>query len=165
MTIAEFNNLPIEEKKQLLFDCCGSNEWTRTMLEIFPIDDLDDLLEYAEEKWYDCNHADWLEAFENHARLGDKNALSKEGIHRFGKAEQMVLLTSDENVIQSLREANDEYEESFGYMFISFAPGKSAEILLEELNQRLNNDPREEIKIAAAEQDRITKLRLKKLFS
>lgn len=165
MTIADFDKLSGEEKEKLLFSCCGSTEWVKSMLEIFPVNDLLDLLEYAEEKWYDCNTADWLEAFENHARLGDTNALSKEDMPQFGKSEQNSLMSSDNMVIQALINANHKYEKIFGYMFISFAPGKSAEELLTELEDRLNNDPREEIKIAASEQDKITKNRLKKFFA
>lgn len=165
MTIAEFDQLSPQEKTKRLFNCCGSHQWVKSMLEVFPVEDLIDLLEYAEEKWYDCNNDDWLEAFENHARLGDLNALAKEDMLQFGNAEQRSLLSSDENVLAALGEANDEYEETFGYMFISFAPGKSAETLLKELEDRLKNDPREEIKIAASEQDKITKHRLKKLFA
>lgn len=165
MTIAQFDQLPVVEKRDLLFSCCGSEAWVSQMLEIFPVNDLIDLLEYAEEKWYDCNPADWLEAFENHARLGDKNALQLETSDSFSINEQSKLLTSDSIVLQSLIDANDEYEETFGYMFISYAQGKTAESLLTELEERLRNDPREEIKNAAAEQDKITKSRLKKLFS
>ncbi|HRN73046.1 MAG TPA: 2-oxo-4-hydroxy-4-carboxy-5-ureidoimidazoline decarboxylase [Ginsengibacter sp.] len=164
MTIAEFDNLPAAEKYALLFSCCGSAGWVDSMLGVFPVQDLVDLLEYAEEKWFECNHSDWLEAFENHARLGDKNALSQEDTPQFGKAEQAALLSSDESVIKQLVAANADYEDVFGYMFISFAPGKTGEQLLEEIGERLNNDPRVEIEIAAAEQDKITKHRLKKLF-
>lgn len=164
MTIAQFDQLPVEEKRNLLFSCCGSEAWVSQMLEIFPVNDLIDLLEYAEEKWYDCNPADWLEAFESHARLGDRNALQMEASDSFSIHEQAKLLTSENVVLQSLIDANDEYEETFGYMFISYAQGKTAETLLTELEERLRNDPREEIKIAAAEQDKITKNRLKKVF-
>ncbi len=164
MTIARFDRLPDTEKQKLLFNCCGCTSWVRSMMEAFPVQDLADLLEHAEEKWYDCNPADWLEAFENHARLGDKEALQQEDLPSFSSSEQAKLLTSDENIVQSLMDANQTYEDTFGYMFISFAPGKSAEQLLAELQERLINDPREEIRIAADEQDKITKNRLKKLF-
>lgn len=164
MTMSEFDKMTIEEKSDLLFSCCGSTGWVKSMLEVLPVQDLDDLLEFAEEKWYECNHSDWLEAFENHARLGDRDALAHEYMYRFGNAEQAALLSSDKELVQKLLSSNELYEETFGYMFISFAPGKSAEQLLQELEERLNNDPREEIKIAAAEQDKITKHRLRKLF-
>ena len=50
------------------------------------------------------------------------------------------------------------------FIFIVCATGKSAEEMLVLLNERLQNNPVEEIKIAMDEQIRITKLRLEKLF-
>lgn len=163
MTIAQFDHLSVEEKKDLLFSCCGSRAWVKDMMEVFPIQNLVDLLEYAEEKWYDCNPADWLEAFENHARLGDRKALNAEG-DLYGKSEQERLLAGDPLVIDVLKKANEKYEDTFGYMFISYAKGKTAKELLEELEQRLENDPRDELQIAASEQFKITKSRLERLF-
>lgn len=165
MTITEFDSYPVEKKKDTLFNCCGSHQWVKSMLEILPVPDLNDLLEYAEENWYECNHADWLEAFENQARLGSLNGIAPDDLPRFAEKERKALLNSDDRIIEELQKANDEYEDTFGYMFISFAPGKNADILLKELKERLNNDPREEIQIAAAEQDKIIKGRLKRLFS
>ena len=60
---------------------------------------------------------------------------------------------------------NQKYEKRFGYIFIVYATGKSAEEMLEIVELRLKNNPYDEIKIAASEQNRITKLRLKKLLS
>ncbi|MBA2761179.1 MAG: OHCU decarboxylase, partial [Segetibacter sp.] len=59
---------------------------------------------------------------------------------------------------------NDDYEKKFEYIFIVCATGKSAGELLEILQSRLPNHPKDEIKIAAEEQNKITKLRLEKLF-
>ncbi|MCO6497213.1 MAG: 2-oxo-4-hydroxy-4-carboxy-5-ureidoimidazoline decarboxylase [Chitinophagaceae bacterium] len=165
MTVEQFNKLPEEEQRSILFGCCGSEAWVKAMLHLIPFQNLDDLLEFAEEQWYECNHSDWLEAFENLARLGDKSALAREDTPKFGKKEQAALLSSDRKVIEQLVTANEEYEENFGYMFISFAMGKSGEQLLAEIADRLDNDPRDEINIAAAELDKITKRRLKKIFS
>jgi len=63
-----------------------------------------------------------------------------------------------------LQKANEDYEKKFGNIFIVCATGKSAEQMLGILNERLQNNNEEEIKIAAAEQLSITKLRLQKLF-
>jgi len=164
MTIAQFDHLSSEEKKEVLFSCCGSSAWVKEMMGVFPVENLVDLLEYADEKWYDCNPADWLEAFENHARLGDKKSLNSNE-DEFGKKEQEKLLAGDTLVIEALKKANEQYEDIFGYMFISFAKGKTARQLLEELEERLTNDPREELQIAAAEQFKITRSRLERLFS
>jgi 2-oxo-4-hydroxy-4-carboxy-5-ureidoimidazoline decarboxylase len=67
--------------------------------------------------------------------------------------------------LEQITKANEEYEENFGYIFIVSDTGKSAEEMLIILQQRIHNDPHDELMIAAAEQDKITKLRLQKLFS
>ena len=45
MTIAEFDHLSEDQKKELLHKCCGSAKWVDKMLKVFPIDDLVELLE------------------------------------------------------------------------------------------------------------------------
>lgn len=167
MTISEFDKMDINSRKELLFNCCGSTGWVKAMLEIFPVEDLVDLLEYAEEKWFDCNPADWLEAFEHHPKIGDFHSM----IHTFTNItewttkEQAGVQDSSAEMLEKLRIANEAYEETFGYMYIVFATGKSAQEILANLNERLLNDPEDELMIAAGEQDKITKLRLKKLFA
>ena len=166
MTIAEFDHLEESQKREYLFNCCGSATWVKEMLTIFPVNDLVDLLEYAEEKWYECNPAEWLEAFEHYPKIGDTHLIKQRysKTARFIESEQAGVENTPEEIREELMKANDEYEEIFGYIFIVFSTGKSAAEMLEILKQRLNNDPREELMVAAAEQDKITKLRLKMLF-
>lgn len=166
MTIAEFDHLEESKKKEYLFSCCGSSAWVKEMLTVFPVNDLLDLLEYAEEKWYDCNPADWLEAFENYPKIGDTHLIKERysKTAQFIESEQAGIENTSDEILEELMKANEEYEETFGYIFIVFATGKSAEEMLGILKERLNNDPREELMVAAAEQDKITKLRLRMLF-
>ncbi len=77
MTIAEFDHLTIDKKRELLHNCCGSSTWVNKMLTVFPIDDLVELLEDADEKWDECKPEDWLEAFEQHPVIGDINSLKE----------------------------------------------------------------------------------------
>jgi 2-oxo-4-hydroxy-4-carboxy--5-ureidoimidazoline (OHCU) decarboxylase len=53
--------------------------------------------------------------------------------------------------------------EKFGYIFIVFATGKTAEEMLEILEMRIPNDHVEELEVASREQNKITRLRLEKL--
>ena len=53
----------------------------------------------------------------------------------------------------------------FGFIFIVCATGKSAAEMLALLRARLDNDPDDELRIAAAEQAKITRLRLEKLLA
>lgn len=167
MTIAAFDSLDHQKKKELLFNCCGSVAWVKSMMEILPVNDLIDLLEYAEEKWYECNPADWLEAFEHHPKIGDMPSIQKmfSDTDVYAGEEQAGVKGASRQLLEQLAKANEEYEENFGYIFIVFATGKSAEEMLKILRQRIDNDPHDELMIAAAEQDKITKLRLQKLFA
>ena len=165
MTIAEFDHLEPSEKRTLLFQCCGSSAWVEKMMSMPPAEDLIDLFEDAEEKWYECNPEDWKDAFGHHPRIGDIASLrQKFSNDQFAAGEQSSVKTASEAVLQALAERNREYEERFGYIFIVFATGKSAAEMLEILNSRMDNSPSEEIKIAMDEQSKITRLRLEKLF-
>ncbi|HEV8286743.1 MAG TPA: 2-oxo-4-hydroxy-4-carboxy-5-ureidoimidazoline decarboxylase [Chitinophagaceae bacterium] len=164
MTIAEFDHLNSEKKKEILRQCCGSSAWIEKMLTIPPAEDLIDLFEDAEEKWYECNEEDWKEAFSHHPKIGDINSLKEKFSSGFAEGEQSSIKQASELTLQSLAEGNKAYEEKFGYIFIVCATSKSAEEMLGILTARLHNDPKEEIKIAMEEQNKITRLRLEKLF-
>ena len=166
MSIAEFDHLDIEKKKEILKQCCGSPAWVEKMLTIPPAEDLIDLFEDAEEKWYECNEEDWKEAFSHHPRIGDINSLkAKFSSADLAEGEQSSVKEASEQVLKSLAKGNREYEEKFGYIFIVSAAGKSAEEMLGILTARINNSPEEEIKIAGDEQNKITRLRLENLFN
>lgn len=166
MTIAEFDRVDFEHKKELLSKCCGSSAWVLKMLHAPFAEDLVDLEETAEEKWYECSEADWLEAFTHHPKIGDVDSLKEKFSNTVAWAskEQGEVEKATETVLLQLAEHNEKYEQKFGYIFIVCATGKSAEEMLELLQSRLPNNPSDEIKIAAEEQLRITKLRLEKLF-
>ena len=163
MTIADFDHLDKESKRKLLYQCCGSSAWVEKMLTVPPAEDLIDLFEDAEEKWYECSEDDWKQAFSQHPKIGDLNSLN-EKFPGFANDEQSSMQQASEQVLRQLAEANKSYENKFGYIFIVCASGKSPQEMLGLLTARLNNSPEEEIKIAMDEQNKITRLRLEKLF-
>ena len=165
MTIAEFDHLEPSEKKKFLVQCCGSTTWVNKMISMPPAEDLIDLFEDAEEKWYECTEEDWKEAFTHHPRNGDVESLRKKfSSDQFAAAEQGSISHASEQTLKLLADANKKYEDKFGYIFIVCATGKSPEEMLDILNARLNNSPEEEIRNAMDEQSKIIKLRLEKLF-
>lgn len=165
MTIADYDHLEASEKRFLLNQCCGSQKWVDKMIGLPPAEDLIDLFEEAEEMWYQCNEDDWKEAFTHHPMIGDIDSLRKKfSADQFAGKEQASINESSEKTLQALAEGNQLYLQKFGYIFIVFATGKSAEEMLDTLHLRLNNNPEEEIKIAMEEQNKITQLRLQNLF-
>ncbi|CAN5176000.1 2-oxo-4-hydroxy-4-carboxy-5-ureidoimidazoline decarboxylase [soil metagenome] len=167
MTIAAFDHLPMDEKRNLLTQCCGASVWVDKMLKALPVEDLVDLMETAEEKWYECNKADWKEAFSHHPKIGDINSLKEKfaSTAKWAAGEQSGVNNTADDILNNLSQGNRKYEEKFGYIFIVCATGKSAEQMNLLLRERINNDTAEEIKIAAEEQNKITMLRLQKLFT
>ncbi len=64
---------------------------------------------------------------------------------------------------QEMAKLNAEYDAKFGFIFIVCATGKSADEMLQVLRVRIGNTREEEIRNGAAEQAKITHLRLDKL--
>jgi len=165
MTLHELNSLPPQRLKDELMRCCGSSLWVNKMLPFFPADDLVELLEDAEEQWYNCSEDDWKEAFAHHPKIGDVDSLQKKFATTavWASGEQRGVGAASTATIEELAKYNVNYEKKFGYIFIVCATGKSAEEMLQLLKERLQHDPASEIEIAADEQNKITKLRLEKL--
>ena len=65
----------------------------------------------------------------------------------------------------ALAAANRRYQTAFGFIYIVCASGKTPEEILNNLQQRLGNDRETELRVAAGEQRKITRLRLEKLIA
>ena len=167
MTVFELNHLPATELKEALLKCCGSTAWVNKMMTVFPIEDLIDLFEDAEAQWYACTEADWREAFTHHPKIGDISSLKKKfaSTAQWASGEQSGVNQATQQTLEKLAESNQLYEQKFGYIFIVCATGKTAGEMLSILNDRLPNTPEAEIKVAMAEQQKITNIRLEKLLS
>ena len=121
----------------------------------------------ANEMWWSLDQDDWLEAFRSHPRIGEKKAAQPVATQskEWSGQEQSGMREADQSTVNNLARLNREYEEKFGFIFIVCATGRSAADMLDILRQRLRNDIETELPIAAAEQAKITELRLKKLVN
>jgi 2-oxo-4-hydroxy-4-carboxy-5-ureidoimidazoline decarboxylase len=130
-----------------------------------PFASADDVLRAATDGETGLTRDDWLEAFAAHPRIGDLDSLRKKFATTadWAGGEQAGVAGADESVIRALADGNRAYEAKFGHIFIVCATGKTAPEMLALLIERLTNDPDTELRIAAAEQAKITRLRLEKL--
>lgn len=167
MTIAKLNSLKPQTAADELFKCCGSINWAKKLIEQRPFKNLHDLIATSDEVWHKCSKADGLEAFTHHPKIGDLKNLEKKfaSTKEWAGGEQAAVNVANQLVLQALAKGNEEYEKKFGFIFIVCASGKSAEEMLALLNERMANEKDAEIKIAMEEQNKITKLRLKKLLA
>ncbi len=167
MSLEALNSLPENEARQTLHNCCGAQRWVSLMLAARPFRDTASCLQVAEQAWSTTTASDWLEAFSHHPKIGDLDSLTKKFAstsHLAGK-EQAAVGNASQSTLQALAKGNDEYEKKFGFIFIVCATGKSADEMLDLLQQRLANDRTTELNIAAGEQLKITLLRLQKLIA
>lgn len=155
-----------EEARAALTRCCGARRWVQAMLDRRPFGGDDALMQAADEAWATMEEADVLEAFSHHPRIGaDMDELRKRfaTTSTWSAGEQAGVASADEETLHALKQGNQDYEARFGFIFIVCASGKSAAEMLALLRERLPNERGDELRIAAGEQGKITKLRLAKL--
>ncbi|HTK53817.1 MAG TPA: 2-oxo-4-hydroxy-4-carboxy-5-ureidoimidazoline decarboxylase [Gemmatimonadaceae bacterium] len=164
--VAAFDALPEYDAAPLLESCCGSHAWVQAMLERRPFRSLARILDEADEIWWSLSPEDWREAFDHHPRIGDQSAAAPQAAvaRAWSADEQRGATASSHATRQALVDGNREYERKFGHIYLVSATGKSAAEILDLLRARLSNDPATELRVAALEQAKITRLRLEKLF-
>lgn len=142
-----------------LLRCCGSRNWARRMSLAAPFAGITSVEQAADRIWAECSPADWREAFAAHPRIGEQSD------SQWSRQEQSGAAQAEEAVRAELAALNQRYYAKFGYIYIVCATGKTAPEMLAILKRRLGNDPAGEIREAAEQQRRITRLRLRKLLS
>ena len=167
MTIQQFNHLTAHQAKEELFKCCGSSVWAEKLARKIPFNSTEELKKESDKIWNDCSDEDALEAFKHHPKIGDIKSLEKKFVStkQWASGEQAGVNEASQNILQDLANGNEEYEKKFGYIFIVCATGKTATEMLALLQQRLPNSLDKEMKIAMHEQNKITDIRIDKLFS
>jgi 2-oxo-4-hydroxy-4-carboxy-5-ureidoimidazoline decarboxylase len=166
VTLDALNQLPSNAAKEAFLTCCGADRWADAMVNARPYADSSMLFEAADRIWHGLAAEDWREAFDHHPRIGDLDSLKARyaATRQWAEGEQSGAVQASEAVLTALAEGNRKYEAAFGHLFIVCATGKTAEEMLNLLHARLPNHPDRELRIAAEEQRKITRIRLEKLI-
>jgi OHCU decarboxylase len=165
--LERINQASTSEADSMFEDCCGSGTWASMMTMMRPYDSEAQLLNIAAAVWNDrqiLHTGDWLEAFAAHPKIGETKQSQPTQSAAWSAGEQAGMDEADESVRHELAEANRAYDKKFGFSFIVCATGKSANEMLKLCQARLANDRDTEIANAAAEQKKITEIRLRKLL-
>lgn len=165
--LAALNALSVDLKKAALTKCCGASLWVETMLREAPFRDIRVLDDAAQKSFAQLGDADWLEAFLHHPKIGDIDSFRAKfaSAKNWSAGEQASAGGASEETLKALAEWNGKYEAKFGFIFIVFASGKSAEEMLSIIKERFENSREAELNSAALEQTKITTLRITKLLS
>lgn len=166
-SIKRVNQLNLKEAKEEFLKCCHSEKWAKELAARRPFDSVEEFLAAAEEIWFsNTTEADRLEAFKAHPKIGDVDSLRRKYLatKTISALEQKGVDGADQKTLEELASLNHKYEKKFGFIFIVFATGKTAEQMLELLKNRIDNTREEELKNASVEQNKITRQRLEKLL-
>jgi 2-oxo-4-hydroxy-4-carboxy-5-ureidoimidazoline decarboxylase len=165
-TLDRLNALSPQEAAAQLRACCGSSRWVEAMLARRPFESAADLLAAADEAWGATGPEDWDEAFAHHPRIGERHAAAPVSAtaRAWSVGEQGTAAGAGAAARAALADANQAYERRFGRIYIVCAAGRSADEMLADIAVRMRNDPDRERAIAAEEQHKITRLRLKTLI-
>lgn len=168
LTLAQFNELSEADATAKLLTCCTSRAWAQELVSKRPFDDIDTMLSASDAAWnqVQTNEANLIEAFDGHPQIGNVDSLKEKYRNTQDSAahEQSGAKDAEDQVLEDLAQGNQDYLDKFGFIFIVFATGKSAQQMLDLLMARLPNDRDTELANAAAEQNKITSLRIQKLF-
>ena len=167
MDLNELNSLSHDEAVNALLQCCGSKRWAEETSNARPFQSLAVLVKRANDIWWSLNTDDWLEAFRSHPKIGEKKAAAAVSgqSKQWSGQEQAGVSNAARETVEALAALNRAYDEKFGFIFIICATGKTSEEMLAALRERIENDAATELPIAAAEQSKITELRMEKLIN
>lgn len=159
--VDRLNRLDRDKAITALLRNCGARRWAGRMADLRPFRDVAQIQDASERTWWEMHVADWMEAFGAHSRLGDHAALAK----KVDGKEQAGAKGAAAKTLKGLAKGNRDYERKFGFLFLLCATGKSAEEMLAALQARLPNDREAELRNAAVEQAKITRIRLEKFLA
>jgi len=150
-TTKRFDALPEPEARAALQRCCGSGRWVDLMVARRPFGDFQALFRAAGEAWEALGLEDKKQAYAAHPPIGEKFRTNRE---------QAGVVGASEATLARLAVANEEYRARFGFGFLVFATGKTADQMLALLETRLKRTPAEEEAEASHQHHKITLFRL-----
>ncbi|MFB6352272.1 MAG: 2-oxo-4-hydroxy-4-carboxy-5-ureidoimidazoline decarboxylase, partial [Bradymonadaceae bacterium] len=165
--LRQLNTFPARRAREAFLACCGADRWADAMVEGRTYDNPEELLEAADVVFDDLSTDDWLEAFAAHPRIGqeaDEGDQTEQG-ESWSEDEQSGTEEMATDTETRLRELNRKYYDKFGFIYIVYSSGKSADEMLGLLEDRLDNDRETELRNAAEAQRQITQSRLQKLLT
>ena len=151
------NALFPQSARSFFHTACAANTWVEDMASRRPFEEPAEVLSEAEVAFGSLAEEDWLEAFAGHPRIGERGGAT-------ANREQAGTASASRETIRELTDVNRRYEDKFGFTYIVYATGKTADEMLAIARSRLDNDRDQEIANSAAEQRKITATRLRRML-
>lgn len=151
-----------DELREQLRACCAAGAFVDRLASERPFAPASRLFARAGEVIAGLSQADLMEALAAHPRLGERASGGSQEA-RWSAGEQAGAAAASEETLAALAQANREYEEKFGFVFLFCATGKTAAEMLAAARERLQHAKDQELRVAAEELGKIARLRLRKI--
>ncbi|MFF0946041.1 2-oxo-4-hydroxy-4-carboxy-5-ureidoimidazoline decarboxylase [Kocuria sp. CPCC 205300] len=164
MKLTEFNSLNRVQAVDTIRPALDIPRWLEAVVDARPYAHHDALLNTAQTAAKPFSTEEIDGALAHHPRIGER-AEGDSAEAGLSRAEQSAVDPSDTDVQRRLREGNLAYEEKFGQVFLIRAAGRTPEKILENLSERMTNDPGTERAVVADQLRQIALLRLEGLVT
>lgn len=158
--LAQLNALDPTGAEHVLLACCSSSRWAAQVATARPFASPEDLYDAADAALQGLSDGDLDDALAGHPRIGER-ADGDDGA--WSRREQSGVSATDARTLADLAAANRAYRDRFGHVYLACATGRSADELLDLLNQRLGNDAATERVVLREELAKINRIRLARI--
>ena len=160
MQLTEFNSADDATAAETVAVWARIPAWAEAVAAARPYATVDAVAERADTLARAWSRSDLDAALAHHPRIGAR-VVDAGAEADASRREQAAMSTASDDITAAIAHANADYEERFGRVFLSRAPGRSAVEMLGEARRRLTNDDETEAAEALGQLREIALLRLR----
>ncbi|MET0932046.1 MAG: 2-oxo-4-hydroxy-4-carboxy-5-ureidoimidazoline decarboxylase [Aeromicrobium sp.] len=164
MDLDTFNALAPDAAVEVVRPCADVPAWIGELVDGRPYDDLGCLLTFAEAAAAAWDDTEIDAALAHHPRIGERPD-GDDPEAQLSRSEQAALGGGGPDLARAMAAGNRAYEQLFGRIFLIRAAGRTSAEVLEQLTERLDNDPVAETAVVAGQLREIALLRLEGIFA
>lgn len=153
-----FNAMPMRRAVHAVYECCYSVPLAADLARGRPYADHDSLFREADALLFGLGEASVDTILQAYPDVGRRPGSEKSA------AEQCAIWCNQPEVMERLAQASKRYLEHFGFGFVMFVDGYSAEQVLSTVTDRMHNDTETERKVVRNELARINRTRLERML-
>ena len=153
-----FNAMPMRRAVHAIYECCSSVPLAADLCRARPFSAHDDLFRAADALLFGLSEESIDTILQAYPDIGRRPGSEKSA------AEQCAIWCDQPEVMVQLGRASERYLAHFGFGFVMFVNGYTAQDVLETMSDRLHNDVETERKIVRNELARINRTRLERML-
>ncbi len=153
-----FNAMPIRRAVHAIFECCYSVPLAADLSRSRPYGNHDELFRTADTLLFALSEESIDSILQAYPDIGKRPGSEKSA------AEQCAIWCDEPGVMEQLADASKSYLDHFGFGFVMFVNGYTAQDVLTMMADRLHNDAETERKVVRNELARINRTRLERML-